>query len=159
EYAAFAGVPSRSLADLEHRLLRRADLVIVSADRLYQSKSPQNPRTVLVRHGVNFNHFSRALSPDLRVPEEVAGLPRPVIGYFGLIAQDWVDLRLLGHVARAFPEGTLVMLGKVAMDVSPLQGLPNVRLLGRKPYESLPAYCKSFDVAVIPFPLSEATLN
>jgi glycosyltransferase involved in cell wall biosynthesis len=43
--------------------------------------------------------------------------------------------------------------------VSPLSRLPNVHLLGRKPYESLPAYCKGFDAAVIPFPINDATLN
>ena len=29
--------------------------------------------------------------------------------------------------------------------------LPNVHLLGRKPYAELPAYCKGFDVALNPF--------
>jgi hypothetical protein len=32
-------------------------------------------------------------------------------------------------------------------------------MFGRKPYESLPAYCKGFDVALIPFPISEVTLS
>jgi hypothetical protein len=31
-------------------------------------------------------------------------------------------------------------------------------VLGRRPYESLPAYCKGFDVGLIPFVLSELTL-
>src|SRR5205809_3058129 len=61
EYAAFSGVASDSLAELDRRLLRRADCVIVSADRLYRSKSPLNARTVLVRHGVDYQHFRRAL--------------------------------------------------------------------------------------------------
>jgi glycosyltransferase involved in cell wall biosynthesis len=86
-------------------------------------------------------------------------LPRPIIGYFGLISRDWVDVALMEQVARRFPSGSIVMLGKVAMDVSALARLPNVHLLGRKPYESLPAYCKGFDVAVIPFPINAATLN
>src|SRR5205807_2407795 len=51
------------------------------------------------------------------------------------------------------------MLGKITMDVSALQALPNVHLLGRKPYESLPAYCKGFDVALIPFPINNVTLH
>ena len=59
EYTAFSGVPgARSLA-LERELLRKADLVIVSADRLLQSKRRENPGTVLVRHGVDYDHFSQ----------------------------------------------------------------------------------------------------
>src|SRR5271166_4195746 len=95
EYAAFSGVPSRALAETERNLLRTADLVIVSADRLFQSKSHENPRTYLVRHGVDFDHFHRALDSGTSIPEDIAGLPRPVIGYFGLISQDWIDLELL----------------------------------------------------------------
>jgi hypothetical protein len=45
------------------------------------------------------------------------------------------------------------------MDLGPLKSLPNVHILGRQPYESLPTFCKGFDVAVIPFPISEVTLN
>src|SRR5207244_1983959 len=105
-------------ADLEDGLLRRADLVIVSANRLLQSKSRLNPRTVVVRHGVNYKHFRRTLAPETAVPEEIARLPRPVLGYFGLMAADWIDVELLARVARHFAHGSLVLLGKVTTDLS-----------------------------------------
>jgi glycosyltransferase involved in cell wall biosynthesis len=34
-----------------------------------------------------------------------------------------------------------------------------VHFLGQKPYSELPAYCKAFDVALMPFKLNELTLN
>lgn len=159
EYSAFAGVRSQALAALEDQLLRRADLVIVSAERLYHSKSQASPRTVLVRHGVDYAHFRTALDAATEVPEEIRRLPRPVLGYFGLMGSDWVDVGLLERVARHFSGGSLVLLGKVTMDLSALTRLPNVHVLGRKPYATLPAYCKGFDVSLIPFPVSEVTLN
>jgi glycosyltransferase involved in cell wall biosynthesis len=158
EYTAFTGVDSKALAELEQRLMRRSDLVIVSADRLYQSKAPFNPRTALVRHGVDYAHFRRALDAETVAPEEIAGLPRPVIGFFGLIA-DWVDVELMASVAERFLTGSLVAIGKATTDVSSLKRLPNVHLLGRKPYSALPAYCKGFDVALMPFRVNELTLN
>lgn len=158
EYSAFSGVAGQSILDLEADLLRRSDLVIVSADKLYDSKSRYNPRTVVVRHGVDFDHFRRALDPGTVVPEEIASLPRPVIGFFGLIA-DWVDVELMAEVAKKYSSGSLVVLGKATTDVSVLKALPNVHLLGRKPYEQLPAYCKGFDVALNPFRINELTLN
>jgi glycosyltransferase involved in cell wall biosynthesis len=159
EYTAFAGVPSEALIDLERGLCRRADLVVVSAERLLRSKGPYNPRTVLVRHGVDFDHFRQALDPATAVPAEIANLPKPVIGYFGLMSADWVDVPLLEAVARHFSGGSLVLIGKVAMDLGPLTQMPNVHVLGRKPYQTLPAYCKGFDAAVIPFPVSPVTLS
>ncbi|HKQ80568.1 MAG TPA: glycosyltransferase family 1 protein [Blastocatellia bacterium] len=158
EYTAFTGVDSNALADLERRLMRRADLVIVSAQRLRQSKAPFNPRTELVQHGVDYSHFRRALDAETVVPDDIADLPRPVIGFFGLIA-DWVDVELMASVAERFSIGSLVALGKVTTDVSALRRLPNVHLLGRKPYSSLPEYCKGFDVALMPFRINELTLN
>jgi len=158
EFSAFSGVPSQALAKLERDILRRADLVIVSSELLYESKSPFNPRTILVRHGVDFNHFRRALNPATPPAPDLADLPRPILGFFGLVA-DWVDTDLLAHVARSFSSGSLVLLGKVTTDVSGLTRLPNVHLLGRKPYQSLPNYCKCFDVALMPFRVNELTLN
>jgi glycosyltransferase involved in cell wall biosynthesis len=157
EYSAFSGVTAQAILEMEKQLLRKSDLVLVSADLLLQSKSQINPRTVLVRHGVDFKHFRTALDPTLKVPEEIANLPRPVIGFFGLIA-DWVDVELMAKVAQRYPHGSLVVLGKATTDVSPLK-LPNVHLLGRKPYSELPAYCKGFDVALNPFRISQLTLN
>ena len=158
EYTAFTGVSGEIMAEFENKLLRMADLSIVTSERLLQSRSKINPRTVLVRHGVDFAHFSRALDPATVVPGEVAKLPRPVIGFFGLVA-DWVDVDLMAAVAKHFAHGSLVILGKVTTDVSALEALPNVHLLGRKPYESLPAYCKGFDVTLMPFRVNELTLN
>ena len=158
EYTAFTGVDSNALAELEMRLMRRSDLVIVSSDELYLSKAPFNPRTALVRHGVDYAHFRRALDPETIVPEEIGRLPRPVIGFFGLIA-DWVDVGLMASVAERFSTGSVVALGKATTDVSSLERLPNVHLLGRKPYSALPAYCKGFDVALMPFRVNELTLN
>lgn len=158
EYTRFTGVSADSLAELEESLMRRADLVIVSAERLYRAKARFNPRTALIRHGVDYAHFSRALDPATQVPEEIAGLPRPILGFFGLIA-DWVDLELLVKVARHFSAGSLVVLGKATTDLSVLKQVPNLHLLGRKPYSALPAYCKGFDVGLIPFLVNELTLH
>jgi glycosyltransferase involved in cell wall biosynthesis len=157
EYSEFSGVNSAAILTLEEELLRKADLAIVSAAPLLQSKSRVNPRTVLVRHGVDFPHFRRALDPATAIPRDIADLPRPVIGFFGLIA-DWVDFELLAAVARRYQHGSLVLLGKATVDTSSLS-LPNVYLLGRKPYAELPAYCKGFDVALNPFHVNKLTHN
>lgn len=158
EFTAFTGIAAQ-LIELEGQLIRKADLVVVSSEKLLKTKSDRNPNTVLVRHGVVFDHFKKALAPETVVPADIAKLPKPVIGYFGLMAEDWIDIDLMIHVAKHFSKGSMVLLGKVTTDISRLTALPNVHVLGRKPFEDLPAYSKGFDVAINPFPINEVTLN
>jgi glycosyltransferase involved in cell wall biosynthesis len=75
------------------------------------------------------------------------------------MAEDWIDIPLMADVAKHFAHGSMVLLGKVTTDISRLTALPNVHVLGRVPFASLPAYCKGFDVAMNPFPINEVTLN
>jgi hypothetical protein len=148
EFSAFTDA-SAHVAELEERLLRRADLVIASSERLLEDKRRVNPRAVLVRHGVDHAHFSRALAPG-PVPAPLRGLPRPVIGFFGLVA-DWIDLPLVRRVADAYPQASVVLLGKVVTSLAPLEGARNVHLVGRRPYAELPDWCRGFTVAITPF--------
>lgn len=158
EYTQFTGVDAEGLRTIEADLLAAADLVVVSAQRLYDAKRHVNANTHLIRHGVDVEHFQTTLSSAVESAPEVANLPQPVIGFFGLIS-DWVDIELIAGIADRFPNGSIVLVGKVTMDVSLLESKPNVHLLGQKKYEDLPNYCKSWDVAIIPFKLNELTLN
>lgn len=159
EYTAFTG--SAALKDIEEKLFRDADLVVVSAEKLYESKRRFNPNTHIIRHGTDWRHFRTALDPLTKIPAEIDNLPRPIIGFHGLLA-DWVDFELIKKTAQHFNEGSVVLIGKVAVDaeqkIKILDGIPNVHLLGRKPYGELPAYCKGFDVAINPFEINELTL-
>ena len=99
-----------------------------------------------MRHGVDHAHFARALDPALELPAPLQRLPRPVIGFFGLVA-DWIDLPLVRRVADAYPQASVVLLGKVVTSTAALDGARNVHLLGRRPYAELPAWCRGFNVA------------
>ncbi|MEQ1605310.1 MAG: glycosyltransferase [Pyrinomonadaceae bacterium] len=159
EYTAFTG--SSALKEIEEELFRVADLVVVSAEKLYESKKQFNPNTHIIRHGTDWRHFRTALDDSTKVPDEIAHLPKPIIGFHGLLA-DWVDFELIKKTAEHFKDGSVVLIGKIAVDaeqkVKVLDDVPNVHFLGRKPYAELPAYCKGFDVALNPFAINELTL-
>lgn len=156
EFSQFSELDSENIARMERDLCERADVVFVTANTLLETKRRYNPQTHLASHGVDHAHFSRALDESITVPAEVAGLSPPVLGFFGLI-HDWVDLATIAHLATERPDWSIVLIGKATVDTSALDSLPNVRMLGRKPYEHLPAYCRAFDVALIPFVVNELT--
>ena len=157
EYSEFTGTDKEAILQLERELMAKCDYVIVSSERLYETKKPYNKNTFLVTHGVDVQHFRKACDPLTVVPDEMKRVPGPVIGFFGLIA-DWVDLDLIRFLATSRPQWTFVLIGKVVTDLKAIQGLANVHLLGQKPYSSLPAYAKAFDVALLPFVINDLTL-
>jgi glycosyltransferase involved in cell wall biosynthesis len=160
EYTAFTGA-SNGLREIENDLFKRADVVIVSAERLFESKKDFNPNTFVIRHGTDWRHFRTALDSSLAIPVDIKDLPRPIIGFHGLLA-DWVDYDLIKKTAERYPGGSVVLIGKIAVDaeqkITLLDDVTNVHFLGRKPYSELPAYCKAFDVALNPFAINELTL-
>jgi glycosyltransferase involved in cell wall biosynthesis len=160
EYTAFTGVTD-GLRLIEEDLFRQSDLVIVSAEKLFESKKAFNPNTYIIRHGTDWRHFRKSLDEATEIPAEIKDLPKPIIGFHGLLA-DWVDFELLKKTAEHFKNGSLVLIGKIAVDaekkVKILDGVANIHFLGRKPYTELPNYCKGFDVALNPFEINELTL-
>jgi glycosyltransferase involved in cell wall biosynthesis len=157
EYSQFSGTDASAILQMEQRLIEKSDLVVVSADKLLEAKRRHNPNTYLITHGVDVDHFRKACDGQTTIPEDCMGIRGPVIGFFGLIA-DWVDLDVVRALAVARPQWSFVLIGEVRTDISRLKPLANVHFLGRKPYQALPAYCKAFDVAILPFVWNELTL-
>jgi glycosyltransferase involved in cell wall biosynthesis len=160
EWSHFSSVDKERTMALERELCERADVVFATASSLVESKRAWNPETHLALHGVDQAHFARARAAETEVAPELRDVvgKGPVIGFVGLI-QDWVDLELVRYMAERHRDWTLVLVGKSLVDTAALARLPNVRLLGRKPYEALPHYLKAFDVGLIPFKLNELTRN
>ena len=155
ELSAFAGAPP-ALRELEPELFRRADLVFTGGHSLYASKRRRHPRVHAFPSSVDAHHFLRARGA-LADPEDQAPIPRPRIGYFGVV-DERLDLELVDRVARERPDWQWVLLGPVVkIDPSTLPRGANIRWLGQKPYAALPQYLAGWDVAAMPFALNEAT--
>jgi glycosyltransferase involved in cell wall biosynthesis len=155
EWTGFTNVDGR-IAALEEELCRRADVVFATSQSLVERKRIWNPETHLASHGVDHAHFAQALGDDVPVAPEMLALRRPIVGFFGLV-QDWIDLDTIGHLAEKRPDWSIVMIGKVQVDRSRLDRFKNIHWLGRKPFESLPGYCKAWSVGIMPFKLNELT--
>lgn len=155
DFAHFQGYDSQQVLRDEELLARRADLVVTTSQELYDAKKSLNPRTILVTHGVDHKHFARALDESLAEPADLAAIARPRLGFFGLI-RDWVDVPLLARVADLRPAWQFVLVGESAIDLSAFRRA-NLHFLGPRPYADLPAYCKGFDIGLVPFVVNDLT--
>jgi glycosyltransferase involved in cell wall biosynthesis len=158
ELANFRFAPA-DLPQREAALLTRADVVFTGGYQLYSKKSKGHRNVHFYGCGVDVDHYEKARRADTPLPSDVASLPRPVLGYFGVI-DERLDYELIDSLATAFLDGSIVMVGPLAkIDPAVLPRRSNVHWLGQRSYDELPAYVKAFDVCLMPFALNDATQN
>jgi uncharacterized SAM-binding protein YcdF (DUF218 family)/glycosyltransferase involved in cell wall biosynthesis len=149
---------ARKITPSEQALFRDADLVFVTSEKLRQRAAELSPRVHLFPFGVSLATFERVREEGGPLPEDLAKLPRPVVGYVGGLHQ-WVDQDLVCEVARRLPQVTFAFIGPAQVDVSRLAALPNIVLLGKRDHAEVPKYVRGFDAAIVPYLLSEYTSN
>ena len=154
EWSGFSNIDTDRMVDAESELCRKVDIIFAPAHTLAERKRELNPETHVAPHGVDHALFAKALHEDLAVPEDIAALPGPVIGFFGTL-QDWVDQELICFLAARHPDWSFVLIGREAVDISRLKEMKNVYCLGQRAHSELPAYCKGFDVGIIPYLLTD----
>ncbi len=136
----------------EPRLVREADLTIVSAQRLHEKFKDAARHALIARNACDFDFYQASTAAD-PLPE----ISRPIVGFYGALAS-WVDAELLYELARRRPELEFVLVGQIFdFDVRKLKSAPNVRLKGAQPYELMPAYLRRFDVCLVPFVANQLT--
>jgi glycosyltransferase involved in cell wall biosynthesis len=156
ELSRFQGAP-RGIIERERELLKRADVVFAGGWKLFEAKSRHNSNCHFYGCGVDEDHFGKARSAQTTVSVELASLPKPVLGYFGVV-DERIDYGLLKRLAESNPGWSVVMVGPVAkVDEALLPRRPNLHWLGQRTYAELPSLCKGFDLCLMPFALNEAT--
>jgi glycosyltransferase involved in cell wall biosynthesis len=155
ELSAFAFAPP-AMVLREAELLRRANLVFTGGRSLYEAKRGRHRSVHLFPSSVDVAHFARARRPSEEPPDQ-ASIPRPRLGYVGVI-DERMDYNLLAGLAEVRPDWQIVLVGPICkVDPAELPRAANLHYLGGKPYAELPAYVAGWDVALLPFALNEAT--
>jgi hypothetical protein len=155
DFLHLPGVTTSMIGPLEQRLLERVDVVVATVQFLVASKQPRSGVAHYLPQGVSYEHF-RTPQP---VPDDLASLPRPWIGFAGAIS-DCCDLDLLNTLAGAIPNGSIVLVGPVTVtDPQRMDRLTasNIHQLGPRPYAELPGFVQAFDVGIIPYLLNPWT--
>lgn len=155
ELSGFLGAPA-ALRERERELLRGADLVFTGGRSLCEAKREIRPTAHLFPSSIDAPHFRRARASQPE-PADQAGVPRPRLGYFGVL-DERIDLELLAAAARLRPDLSFVMVGPVVkIDPASLPRAANIHYLGQKSYADLPAYIAGWDVAIMPFSHNAST--
>ena len=145
DYTGFLNPAEDIVRENCEKLLKTSDMVVASSQFLYDIAAQYNPNLELIRNGTEFTHFHAAFGEPVH--------ERKIVGYYGAVAE-WFEVDKVAYLARSLPECDIVIIGHVTNARSSLDKYSNIKLLGEKPYEELPAYLKDFDVCIIPFDTS-----
>ncbi|MDB6005088.1 MAG: glycosyltransferase [Prosthecobacter sp.] len=156
QLSQFRGAPPE-LVRRERELLALADVVFAGGPKIWKSKREHNSNCHSYGCGVDVAHFGKACAEETEIPADLAALPGPRLGYFGVV-DERLDYELISALAAAHPEWSVVIIGPACkVDPASFPRHPNLHFLGGRDYSQLPAYVKGFDVCLMPFALNEAT--
>ena len=145
-----------AILDYDRKLKASADITVYVNRLLYDEESAQCKKALFLDHGVDYEMFATA-QRDSYKPEDIAGIKKPIVGYFGALDAHKIDVGFLVAVAERLPDMSFVFIGKPSLDCSELSARKNVWLLGQKTYEQVPHYGKCFDVAILPWKINKWT--
>jgi len=147
KHSAFGEADQGLIAGLERELLTEADGVLYSSRAFRDSERElTGDRSHFLDHGVDTVHFA----PRARTGR-LAGLPRPIVGFFGGLDDYVIDFDLLERLAVERPHYTLVLIGDATLPMDRLTRHANVRHLGFRPYAEIPDLGADFDVSIMPW--------
>jgi glycosyltransferase involved in cell wall biosynthesis len=156
ELSAFRGAAA-DVVPLEAELFKRADVVFTGGQSLYEAKKHRHGNIHAIPSSIDSLHFGRARLAGTREPADQIGIPRPRLGFFGVV-DERMDLGLVGRLAELRPDWHLIMVGPVVkIDEAELPRRSNVHWLGERSYADLPEYLAGWDVGIMPFAINAST--
>jgi len=143
---------------LQPEIIRKADVAVANSDFFADYCRQTNPNSHMIGQGCDLTLYNDE-DGTLSVPDDLASIKKPIIGYVGFLTSIRLDIDVLVHIAEQRPEWSLVLVGPEDEDFenSKLHNLSNAYFLGRKNPEELAAYIKGFDVALNPQKVNDIT--
>jgi len=151
------------VSEKERKIIEKSDIVFIHSKTLLEKKGHINKNTVYMPNGVDFEMYRRIIKNTSHLPEDIARIPKPVIGYAGWIKRH-LDLKLLLNIARLRGDWSFVLVGPIRwehtdihQDIELLKKEKNVFFLGCKAVEELPVYINAMDVCLMPYRITSYT--
>jgi uncharacterized SAM-binding protein YcdF (DUF218 family)/glycosyltransferase involved in cell wall biosynthesis len=151
-----SSLSARKIKPYEEKLIKQANLVFVTSDTLYRKCALNTRRVFKFPFAVNMTKFEKAMSRDSEAPKDIRDIKRPVIGFAGGVRK-LVDKNLMKFLAKSRQDYSFVFIGPLQTDVKELAEIDNIHFLGQKEHSDLPKYINNFDVAIIPYLLTDFT--
>lgn len=163
EYAGYTGLGSQQLERLratEAYVLDQVDVSIVASPELLAAKSGAGRDIFVMENAVEPGEYESAVKSQSE-PDDLKGIPKPRIGYSGLIGKR-LNFKLLTCIGQCKRDWSIIMIGKIdrrecESDIDEFLALPNVYFLGEKRHSEVAGYIAGLDVGLMPYEINLET--
>jgi glycosyltransferase involved in cell wall biosynthesis len=137
--------------------MKKAHLIVNNSGLYAEYGKQYNHHSYMVGQGCDTKMFED--NESIIIPRDLAEIQGVKIGYVGYLTGGRLDIPLIEYIAKTRPEWNIVLVGPEdeRFKVSSLHSLNNVKFLGSRNIDQLPAYIKGFDVAINPQIISKIT--
>lgn len=144
-YAEFYPDPGTRAA--ERQIAHRADGFVATSEPVLahlRAMDAAKP-ALLLENGVEYEHFATPVA----APAEYAAIAAPRLVYVGALDERF-DFDGVAGLARQMPAANIVLVGPPGPLARKAAGLPNIHLLGPRPYATLPGYLQHASAGLLP---------
>lgn len=169
----YEGLNPHTVRAMDIRMCRAAHLVCPNTQRVAEylvEEAGCAPEKILIVPNAT-RQDSLMESPSFcasELPEDVAGLPRPIAGVIGNLAGN-IDWKLLHDTVRCTPWLSWLFVGPTDMKIADAEQSryrdelmatgDRVRFTGMRSYTTLKHYARGLDVALLPYRAIEPTVS
>jgi glycosyltransferase involved in cell wall biosynthesis len=163
DYRCYWPDRAAKLEALENQVVDAVDLVLCTAKFMQEEFKRRVPGAAAkIQHLPNGTRESFLASEPLRKPDplpaDIAHLPRPILGYLGLL-NGRINWDITEAVLRRFPQASVVFVGN-KLDPRSSEGAradhlrryPNLHFAGFREQPRIMEYIRAFDICLIPEP-------
>ncbi|WP_044238636.1 glycosyltransferase [Flexithrix dorotheae] len=107
-----------------------------------------------------FNKNLVSLNEEQIFPADLKNTKYPIIGYFGNLDSENIDVSTLHHMVDERPHWNFVIVGKVSesfLRENSWHNKPNIWFLGEKSHHLINSYMQAFDVCILPLAINDFT--
>jgi len=155
-YEDYPNVHRETIFNYDRKLKSTADMTVYVNRSLYEEEADQCKNAFFLDHGVDYEMFASAENSRY-IPAEIADIRKPLVGYFGRMADHKFDVDLISKLVELLPEFFFVFVGYVSPECRDMFAKDNIRVIAKQPYERIPHYGKCFDVAILPLRINKWT--
>ena len=143
---------------LEPLLINKSDIILTNSFQMAKFAQKYNTNSFDIGQGIDLSFFD---SKNYSIPKDICHIPRPIVGYVGLLTCLRLDVSLIHELASKTPDCSFVFVGKedLCFTNHEIHKLNNVYFIGEKDISEVSNYIYSFDICINPQILNEITIG